>query len=178
MPLDSLKSQFSQIISEFKSTLSQFRTGRARPEMIEDVSIEAYQTVMKLKELVAITVPEGRQFLITPWDRANLKPVEDGLRRAGWNPSVEEGALRIILPSLTSEEREKLARQVGEKAEEFKVKARAARREEMEDLESRKEGMPEDEFFHTKKLIDEETERETRAIENLAEEKKEQILKV
>lgn len=169
--------RFEQIIKELKTTLAAIRTGQASTSLVENLEVKAYETTMKLKELAAITVPEVRKIRITPWDKAVLEVIEKALREAGFNPVVEDSTLRLAIPPLTGEDRERLIREVGEKAEEAKIKLRGERREvigEVERLEKEKQ-LSEDEVFAAKKEIDEEVKEANRRITELAEEKKRQL---
>jgi len=168
---------FDQIIEELKSTLAVVRTGRASSALVEDLQVEAYGTKMKLKELAAIAVPEARQILITPWDKTVLEVVTKTLQITGFNPIVEGTALRLTFPPLTGEDRQRLMRQVGEKAEEARIKVRGVRREMMEEVEQRqrKKQISEDEAFFRKGEVEEEVKEANRQIEQLAQEKKKQL---
>ena len=58
------------------------RTGRASPEILEHVRVEMYGTSMKLVEIAAISVPEPRQLMITPFDRTALPSIEKGIMKS------------------------------------------------------------------------------------------------
>lgn len=169
--------RFDPIIEELKASLAAIRTGRASAALVEDLPITVYETRMKLKELAAIAAPEARQILITPWDKTILEAVVKALQIAGFNPVVEGDTLRLNLPPLTGEDRQRLMREVGEKAEEAKIKVRGVRREMMEGVErlEREKQLSEDEAFARKGQIDEEVKEANRQIEQLAQEKKKQL---
>lgn len=169
--------RFEPIIEELKESLATIRTGRASASLVEDLEVEAYETKMKLKELAAIAVPEARQILVTPWDKTVLGVIEKTLQAAGFNPVVEGDLLRLNLPSLTGEDRERLVGEVGEKVEEAKIKVRGVRRKATEEIErlGKEKQLSEDEAFAQKKEIDEEVKEANRRIAELAEEKKRQL---
>jgi ribosome recycling factor len=167
----------SSAIEDLKKDLAKIRTGRASASLVEDLKVEAYETTMVLRELAAISVPEARQLLITPWDKSTLEAAEKALREAGFSPVVADDALRINLPPLTGEDRERLRREVGECAEAAKAKVRGIRREvvsEVGRMEEAKE-LSKDEVFARKKKIDEKVKEANRQIIELAEEKKAQL---
>ncbi len=169
--------KFEGIIKDFHSDLAAIRTGRASAALVEDLEVEAYESQMPLKELAAIAVPETRQILITPWDKSVLRAIEKVLRVAGFNPVVGESALRLNLPPLTGEDRERLAREVGERAEGARMEVRRVRRDAISEVErlEREKQLSEDEAFAKKKAIDEEVREVNRRIEELVEEKKRQL---
>jgi len=175
--IEELKQRFNKVVGDLQSDLTAIRTGRASSALVEDFKVPTYGTTMALKELASISIPEPRQILISPWDRNTITDIEKALRTGGFNPVVEESFLRIVLPPLTGEEREKLVREVGEKAEEAKVALRLARREEVGRVEKSKEDkeISEDEEFSQKKQIDDLLENYNRHIEEISLEKKTQL---
>jgi ribosome recycling factor len=169
--------RFETQVEGFRDDLATIRTGRASAALVEELEVEVYNTKMLLKELAAITIPEARQIMITPWDKSNLEAVEKALQKAGFNPIVEGAIIRLKLPPLTGEDRERLQREVGEKAEEARTRVRRHRRElidEVERLEEEKQ-ISEDESFTRKKEIDDEVKEANQQVEDLAEEKKRQL---
>ena len=170
-------SRYNQAVEEFKESLATLRTGRASSALVEDLEVEAYGSRMTLKELAAIAVPEARQILVTPWDKSIIEAVEKALRVVGFNPAMEGEVLRINLPPLTREDRERLMKEVGEKAEGARVKVRGIRRDAVSEVErlEREKQLSEDEAFSQKKAIDEEVKEINQEIADLAEEKKMQL---
>lgn len=176
--MDGLKQKFEDIVRKLADDLSVIRTGRASTSLVEGLEVQAYDAKMTLKELASITIPEPRQILISPWDQTTLVEIEKVLRIKGFNPTVEGNTLRIALPSLTGEEREKLLREVSGKAEEAKVATRLARRETVEKVEEEEKNkeISKDESFTQKKEIDQLLEEYNRRINELAKEKSEQLV--
>jgi ribosome recycling factor len=175
--VDELEQKFETIIQKLRSDLALVRTGRASSALVENLKVPVYGSVMTLKELASISIPEPRQILITPWDKSVISDVENALRSQNFSPAVEETIIRIALPPLTGEEREKIMKEVGIKAEESKVSLRQARREEVERIESaedRKE-ISEDEEFSQKKKIDEVLAHYQRKIDESSQEKRSQL---
>lgn len=175
--MQGLEEKLGKVIQDLQASLATIRTGRASASLVEDLEVEAYEAKMKLKELAAIAIPEARQILITPWDKTVLEAIQKALQVAGFNPIAEGNAFRINLSPLTGEDRERLMREVGERAEEAKIKVRGVRREAMEEIErlEREKQLSADEAFARKKEIDEEVKEAKNKIAELAEEKKRQL---
>ena len=172
-----LEQRFEQVLAKLQEDLALVRTGRASSSLVENLKVPVYGSVMTLKELASISIPEPRQILVTPWDKTIVADVENALRAQNFSPAVEETMIRIALPPLTGEEREKIMKEVGIKAEESKVSLRQARREEVERIEStedRKE-ISEDEEFSQKKKVDELLANYQRKIDESSQEKKSQL---
>ena len=175
--ISDLEQKFEQVLTKLQEDLALVRTGRASSALVENLKVPVYGSVMTLKELASISIPEPRQILVTPWDKTIVADVENALRAQNFSPAVEETMIRIALPPLTGEEREKIMKEVGIKAEEAKVSLRMARRDEVETIESAEERkeISEDEEFAQKKKIDELLDVFNRKVDEVSQEKKDQL---
>jgi ribosome recycling factor len=66
-----LKTKLKKLLEYLEQELSQIRTGRAAPTLLENISVEAYGTRMTLKELGSITVLDSQNLLVSVWDKVN-----------------------------------------------------------------------------------------------------------
>ncbi len=113
---------------------STIHTGKASPAMVEGVMVEAYGSMMRLKECAAISTPDPRMIQVQPWDKALLRPVEKALQQAnlGINPIVDGGLIRLPFPDLSRERRLEFVKVANKLAEDGRVNVRHARRDAME----------------------------------------------
>jgi ribosome recycling factor len=76
--------------------------------------------------------------LITPYDRANLGPIEKAIQHSelGLNPSNDGHSIRLAFPPLTQERRKELVKRVKHMAEEGRVAVRNARRDGRKHLDA------------------------------------------
>lgn len=120
--------------------LSNIRTGRANPGLVEHLQIEYYGVPTPLLQLAAITAPDARQLLVQPYDRTAVGAIEKAIRSSdlGLNPTNEGTLLRITIPALTEERRRDLVRAVHKRVEETKVAIRNVRRETLDHLKRMK----------------------------------------
>jgi ribosome recycling factor len=56
------------VVERFKNEMSKVRTGRAHPDMIAGVKVEAYGQYMPLNQVANVTVADAAMLLITPYD--------------------------------------------------------------------------------------------------------------
>ena len=119
--------------------------------------VEAYGSLMRLRELAGITAPEPRMLMITPWDVTNVHPVEKAIQKAniGLNPSVQGKFLRIVIPELSEERRNDLVKIARKYAEEGRVAVRHERRSALELVkkESLQGGISEEDVEHAEKEV-------------------------
>lgn len=136
--LATLKTRLDTTIDVVKKDLSSVRTGRAKPSLVEDVKVEAYGTLMTLKELATITAPETTLIVIAPWDKGLVANISVGIQKSGLNiqPIVDGDLVKISIPSLTQERRLELVKQVHQKIEAGKVMVRGVRSEIKEEIEA------------------------------------------
>ena len=115
---------------------STIHTGKASPAMVEGVMVEAYGSMMRLKECAAISTPDARMIQVQPWDKALLRAVEKALQQAnlGINPIVDGGLIRLPFPDLSKERRLEFVKIANKLAEEGRVNVRHARRDAMEQV--------------------------------------------
>src|SRR3954464_3313838 len=83
------------------------RTGKASPGLVENIQVEVYGSMMRIRELAGITTPESRVIMISPWDASTLHPIEKAIQKSnlGLNPAVDKKVIRIVLPDLSTERR-------------------------------------------------------------------------
>ena len=131
-----MKKALDHTLHEFSS----IHTGKATPSMVENVTVEAYGSQMRLKECAAITTPDPRMIVIQPWDVSLVKAVEKGIQVAnlGFNPIADGKLLRVPLPEMSRERREEFVKVAHKMAEEGRVHVRNVRRECLEILKKAK----------------------------------------
>jgi ribosome recycling factor len=136
--LVNLKSRLDQTIEVVKKDLSSVRTGRAKPSLVEDVKVEAYGTMMSIKELATITAPDTTLIVISPWDKGLVSAISSGIQKSGLNiqPIVDSDTVKISIPALTEERRLELVKLVNSKLESAKVMIRGVRTEIKEQIEA------------------------------------------
>jgi ribosome recycling factor len=136
-----LKSKLDAAQDHFTSELKKLRTGRAHPSMVEDVMVEAYGVMTPLLQLATITTPEPQLIQISPFDPSTVAAISTSIRNnqsLGFNP-VDDGRLvRIQVPALTTERRQLIVKQLGEKLEEAHIGIRKARHDAMDTVDKAK----------------------------------------
>jgi ribosome recycling factor len=115
---------------------SSIRTGRANPALLDSIMVEYYGVDSPIKQIASISVPEGNQLYIKPFDRSVLKKIETAIQASsiGIQPQGDGVGIRLTLPQLTTERRKELAKQADKLAEHGKVAVRNVRREANEHI--------------------------------------------
>ncbi|NGX42662.1 MAG: Ribosome-recycling factor [Chlamydiae bacterium] len=129
--IDQTKEKMKAGIDHLVEELKKIRTGHANPAMVENVQVETYGTLMRLRDLASITTPEPRQLLITPYDANNANAIGKYLEKAnlGFTPIVDGNVVRINIQSMDESVRKDMAKLCHTKREESKISIRNVRRE-------------------------------------------------
>jgi len=161
---------------------SGIRTGKASPGLVENVQVDVYGSIMRIRELAGITTPESRVIMIQPWDAATIHPIEKAIQKAnlGLNPAIDKKYIRIVLPELSTERRNEFVKIVKKLAEDGRVAVRHVRRDAMEHLKKlAKDGkLPEDEEKSAEKEIQKLTDQYIAKIDGHLAHKEKEIMTV
>lgn len=184
--------QFVSMLSEkmlkaleiLRQDLATVRTGRATPQLIENVIIAAYSGSQKLRlqELAMITAYDSRTIVISPYDPSITEEIVKGIQEAnlGFNPQSEGKLIRIIIPPLTEERRQEFLKLARAKTEGGRIMIRQVRHDAMSSLKKQLENgeIDEDSKKRLEKRIQELTDEMIAEINSLLEKKEADLLKL
>src|SRR3989344_8577683 len=108
--IEQVKIKLGTATEHFKQEMGRIRTGRAHPSMLDGLTVEAYGQQMPLKALASVIAPEAQLLQITPFDTDNLLAISNAIRdnqSLGLNPTDDGRVVRINLPPLTREDRQR-----------------------------------------------------------------------
>ena len=169
--LDFMKHEFSSV-----------RTGKASPALVEGIDVDAYGSVMKLKQLALISTPEPRLLVIQPFDAATTKPIEKAINESkiGITPSVDGKLIRLPIPELSEERRKDLVKTIKTMAEETRVRIRAARRHAMDTAKKMQKegGLTEDDLKGAETQIQKLTDKYVADVDSQVASKEADIMKI
>ena len=147
-------------VDKFKRELTSLRTGRANPQLLDNVYVEYYGTRVPLKQVAAISIPEGRTLEVRPWDKGAIEAIEAELRKMdlGASPVRNGDVIRINLPAMTEDQRKKMVKVVHSMGEDARVSVRNVRREAIENVKKAEKA---------KEITEDDTERHEAAIQKM-----------
>jgi ribosome recycling factor len=180
--LDEAKEAMEKAIRSFRIDLQKVRTGRANPAILDGVQVDYYGTPTPLNQLANLSAPDPRLIVISPYDKGALAEIERAILKAdlGLTPTNDGKLVRIPIPPLTEERRRELVKQIKKSAEHHKIGVREARRGAvslLKDLES-DGAVPADERRRTEKTIQDLTDSNVKKLDEMTEQKEEEILQV
>lgn len=171
-----MKKSIGSLLKEFQT----IRTGRANPALLDRVEVDYYGTPTPLKSLGNISVPEGRQLLISPYDKTTLKEIEKAIHNSGLGltPNNDGSVIRINIPALTEERRKEMNKMVRAHGEDQRIVVRNVRRDAVDELKKLKSEIPEDEIKRQDEAIQKLTDKYIKEIDRHVKDKEEEILDI
>jgi ribosome recycling factor len=129
--LDEGRARFEKALTHLKDQLKRIRTGRASPALVEGMRVDYYGTMTPISQMAQISIPEPRQILIKPFDVSAMKELMKVVSQGdlGAAPQSDGKVVRITLPPLSGEQRQKFSAKVKEMCEEARVSLRNSRRD-------------------------------------------------
>jgi ribosome recycling factor len=125
-------------LSALQHDLSGLRTGRASPNMLDNLTVDAYGSPMPINQLGTVSAPEPRMLSIQIWDKGMVKAVEKAIMNSdlGLNPQTDGELIRVPVPPLSEERRKEMVKIAGKYTENAKVAVRNVRRDGMDALKA------------------------------------------
>ncbi len=169
-------------VERFKKDLTSLRTGRANPQLLDNVYVEYYGAKVPLKQIAAISIPEARTMEIRPWDKGALDAIETELKKVdlGSSPTRQGDLIRINLPAMNEEQRKKMVKVVSKMAEDSRVAVRNVRRDILEKVKkAEKSGeISEDDYKRYELSVQKETDSKISEIDKISADKEKELLTI
>lgn len=172
--------RMEKALSVFTDQLRGLRTGRATPALVDNLRVEYYGSPTPLKTLAQINCPDPQSIVIRPFDASCLKDIEKAIRSSdlGMSPNNDGKMIRLTVPSMSGDQRKKMAAAIKKSSEDAKVACRNIRRDankHFEQAEKAKE-MTEDERDQGKEHVQELLKRFEAKIDESADKKSKEIM--
>lgn len=166
-----------------KEDFAAIRTGKASPDLVSHIKVDAYGTSMVLRDMAAITTPEPRLIMVQPWDASNVDPIRKALednKNLGITPLVDGKIIRLPIPELSEERRQDLVKTTKRIAEEGRVAVRSSRRHGMDAVKKLQKAseITEDDLASAEKEIQKLTDQYVGEIDAVLSHKEEELMKV
>ena len=179
---DSTEEKMMNAEEAMKNDLQAIRTGKASTALVENIMVEYYGAMTRLRDIAGLATPEPRLITIQPWDQSAVKAVEKAILASplGISPVSDGKVIRLPIPPLSEERRIALAKQVKARLEGAKVELRNARRDANEALKKAQKAseITEDELKNHLDKIQKMTDTYTANLDNLAAEKEKELMTI
>lgn len=174
--------KMQKALTALSSNFNTIRAGRANPAVLDRITVEYYGTPTPLNQMAAISVPDPRTLMISPWDRSTLKSIEKAIQSSdlGINPNNDGSVIRLIFPPMTSERRNELAKEIHKMTEDGKVALRNIRRDAMDKIKAMKKNneITEDDVKEAEKEIQKVTDKYVKETDVMSDKKIKEIQEI
>lgn len=174
------RKKMDDVIARFKDEMKKVRTGRAHPDMLAGIKVEAYGQFIPLNQVANVTAADATLLVITPFDPSTIQAISAAIRAdqsLGLNPADDGRVIRVPIPALTEERRKEIVKNASAKVEQAKVAIRNVREDARKAIKSAEE-LSEDVKKRAEKEIDDITKEFSDKIEAEFKAKSDEIMKL
>jgi ribosome recycling factor len=180
--LDDVRRRMQGAINALKHDLGSLRTGRASPNLLDPLQIEAYGQSMPIGQVATVSVPEPRLLSVSVWDRSMVHAVEKAIRDSdlGLNPLTEGQTIRLRIPEMNEQRRKEMVKVAHKYTEEARIAVRHVRRDGIDLLKKMKKNgvLGEDEERRQEEQVQKATDQSIAEIDQILASKEKEIMQV
>ena len=188
-----MASSFEEVVSDTETRMKKaieaasndfasVRTGRASASLLDRLQVDSYGQMVPLKQVAGVSTPDARTISISAWDRSTVGAIRKAIETSdlGLTPNIDGTTIRLQIPQLNEERRKDLVKIVRKKAEEAKVAVRNVRHKGVDELKvlQKANTITEDENKRASERVQKLTDRYTKEIDTLVENKEREIMEV
>ncbi len=176
------ESKMGKALEATRSDFASIRTGRASPQLLDRLHVEAYGQSVPLKQVASVNSPDGRSLLVTAFDKSVVGAIRKAIETSdlGLNPNVDGSTIRLSIPPLTEERRKDLVKLVKKKSEEHKVAIRNLRHKAIDEVKDlgKKHTITDDQIKRGSDQVQKLTDKYIKQIDELVGGKEKEIMEV
>ena len=177
-----MQGKMEQSITALKNNLVKIRTGRANPALLDSVHVEYYGSMVPLSQVANVSTLDARTLSVQPWEKGLGPKVEKAIRDSdlGLNPSSMGELISVPMPAMTEERRKDLTKVVRQEGEAAKIAIRNVRRDANEAVKKlvKDKEISEDDQKRSEAEVQKITDKEILAIDQLVQEKEQDLMAV
>jgi ribosome recycling factor len=172
--------RMEKALTVFRDELRGLRTGRATPALLDSIKVEYYGSPTPIKQLAQVSTPDPQQIVVRPFDAGALKDIEKAIRSSnlGLAPNNDGKIIRLQVPPMSGEQRQKMVTLIKKRSEETKVSCRNVRRDANKGLEAAEKGgdLTEDELEKGKEQVQNLLKSFEDKVQDLADKKSKEVM--
>ncbi|HIA38677.1 MAG TPA: ribosome recycling factor [Planctomycetes bacterium] len=182
--LDVATERMDKSVDLFAHDIRGIRTGRANTGLIENIRVDYYGSPTPLSQIGNISVLEARTLFVKPFDPSTASAIEKAISSAdlGLSAVADGGGVRVSVPHLSEDQRNKMVSRLKTMSEDAKVAMRNIRRDFIKDVETSEKdkdsdvNLTEDDVKSAKSNIQDLLKKHESRLEELLKEKSADIL--
>jgi ribosome recycling factor len=177
-----VESKMNKCVDATRAEFASVRTGRATPQLLDRLHVEAYGSAVPLKQVATISTPDARSLVIQAFDKNVVGEIRKAIEKSdlGITPNVDGSTIRLMIPPLNEERRKDLVKVIKKKAEDGKVAVRNVRHKAHDDLKAqlKSHDITEDDNKRMQDQLQKLTDRFVKEIDTLVATKEKDIMEV
>lgn len=177
-----VESKMNKCVDATRAEFAAVRTGRATPQLLDRLHVEAYGSAVPLKQVASISTPDARSLVIQAFDKNVVGEIRKAIEKSdlGLTPNIDGSTIRLSVPPLNEERRKDLVKVIKKKAEDGKVAVRNVRHKAHDDLKTQLKNheITEDDNKRMQDQLQKMTDRFVKEIDTLVTAKEKDIMEV
>lgn len=138
--LSGARDRMEKALTHTQDQLRNIRTSRASSGLVENIRVDYYGSPTPMNQLAQISIPEPRHIVIKPFDMSALEAIGKAIMKSdlGISPENDGKVVRLTMPPLSGDQRQKYAARAKELGEEGRVAMRNIRRDANKEADAMK----------------------------------------
>ena len=174
--------RMKKAVETLQNELTKIRTGRAHPNLLDQVMVDYYGTSTPIKQIANVVAEDARTLMITPWEKPMVAAIEKAILTSGLglNPVSVGTVIRVPMPSLTEQRRKDLVKVVKHDGENARVAVRNVRRDANTSIKDflKDKKVSEDDARHGEEAIQKLTDKYIASIDKAVDAKEKEMMAV
>ena len=168
-----------ECVTHLKQHLDELRVGRAHTGLLSSIKVAYHGALVPLRQMASVALEDSRTLILRVFDKTTISLVEKAIWTSplGLNPMTSGLTIRVVIPALTQESRQRLVTYIHQQQEQTKVAIRHVRREGLKQADRwvKEHHMTSDERHSFGLELDAHTQKFVRIVEELIEHKTQQL---
>lgn len=173
-----LNNKNNKSLSHLESELLKINTGKANPNVIENLMVDYYGTPTPLSQISNIGNLNAQTLTVQPWEKNLLSECSKSIMGSDLNLNPQDNGEMLIInfPPLTEERRKDMVKLVKKEGERTKISIRNNRQESNKMVKSSDE--PDNTKVSVRKTIQSITDKYTEKVDYLVSEKEKSLMNI
>jgi ribosome recycling factor len=177
-----LKTRMEKAVEDFRKAMAATRTGRASVHMLDNITVDYYNSQLPLNQVAQVHAPEPQLITVQPFDQSALPAIEKAIRTGdiGLNPMNDGKIIRVPVPPLTEDRRKDMVKNLHKVLEEHRTAVRNIRRDGNDAIKKamKDKKISEDEEKRSLEEIQKLTDDEIKKMEDLSKGKEKEVMAI
>lgn len=176
------KQHNDKALEALKRDFTTLRTGKVSINILDHIHVDYYGSPTALNQVATILATDASTISITPWEKSMLKTIAAAIQAAniGVNPNNDGESVKLFFPPMTTEDRQKNAKEAKAMGEKAKVAIRNIRKDANDDIKKieKDKSLSEDEIKKGYDEVQKITDNYITKVDQIVKDKEAELLKV